>query len=183
MTIFYLVRHAHAHWQPSEDRPLSERGMKDADRVADILEAYPIQFIYASPYRRAAQTVEPLAYLRNLPITALSDLRERDLAGEPVADFDAAIKAVWRDPTFAHPGGESNVVAQERGIQALNQLHQQHPNAHVVVASHGNLLALILQYFDSSLGYEFWQALQMPDIYRLVISSADEMALTQLWTG
>lgn len=181
MTIFYLVRHAHAHWVPDENRPLSERGMKDADRVADILEGYPIQFIYASPYRRAAQTIEPLAYARDLPVVTLPDLRERELAGEPVVDFEAAIEAVWRDPAFAFPGGESHNEAQQRGVAVIRQLMARHPADHVILAGHGTLFALILQHFDPTFGFDFWQAMQMPDIYRLVISADDEVTITQLW--
>ena len=45
----YLVRHAHAHWTPDEDRPLSARGRRDAERVAGVLCAYPIIALYASP--------------------------------------------------------------------------------------------------------------------------------------
>ena len=75
---------------------------------------------------------------------------------------------MWRDPHIAHPGGESNVVAQQRGVAAVENLRHQHGDAeHVALATHGNLLALILQHYDPALGYEFWQALTMPDVYRL----------------
>ncbi|PLS78712.1 MAG: histidine phosphatase family protein, partial [Chloroflexi bacterium] len=68
MSILYLVRHAHADWVPNEQRPLSEQGMSDALRVADLLAAKPITFLYASSARRAAQTIEPLAARLNMPI-------------------------------------------------------------------------------------------------------------------
>ena len=57
MTVFYLIRHAHATWTPDENRPLSERGQQDALRVADLLGGQPIAAIYASTMRRAQQTV------------------------------------------------------------------------------------------------------------------------------
>ena len=37
MTVFYLIRHAHADWTPDEGRPLSERGQRDALRLAECL--------------------------------------------------------------------------------------------------------------------------------------------------
>ena len=119
MTTFYLVRHAHATWTPNEDRPLSTRGRQDAFRVADVLKAYPITHIYSSPYRRARETVEPLAERIHLPINELGGLRERQLAAGPVDDFDAAVEATWRDPSFSHPGGETNAAAQGRGAGAM----------------------------------------------------------------
>ena len=37
MTCLFLVRHAHSVWTPDEMRPLSQSGLEDARRVADIL--------------------------------------------------------------------------------------------------------------------------------------------------
>lgn len=167
MSTFYLVRHAHADWVPDENRPLSPQGKKDTQWVVDKLHLFPITAIYASPYRRAHQTVEPLAKRLHLTIKTIPDLRERQLAGEPVEDFDAAVATLWHNPSFAHPGGESNRAAQQRGVAVINKLIHDHPNDHVVLATHGNLMALILQHFDPAIDYEFWQALRMPDIYYL----------------
>jgi phosphohistidine phosphatase SixA len=52
MSTFYLVRHAHADWTPNKARSLSKQGCRDAERVADILQSYPVQLIYASPFRK-----------------------------------------------------------------------------------------------------------------------------------
>lgn len=186
MNYFYLVRHAHANWEPSEQRPLSTRGMLASAQVADVLAPYPISAIFSSPYRRAIQTVESFAQQQHIPITILPMLRERQLAGEPVDNFDEAIEMVWRDPHFAHPGGESNVVAQRRGVAVLEELRQRYDQEsdnsgndcinesdddanHIVLATHGNLLALILQHYDPAFGYGFWKSMTMPDIYRLGI--------------
>ena len=121
MTIFYLVRHAHANWLPDENRPLSERGLSDAQRVADILHQFPINAIYSSPYRRAYQTVVPYAKRLNLSITILADLRERQLAGKPVENFAKAVETVWQNPSFAHPGGSKHNCPTTRrgGCQAV----------------------------------------------------------------
>jgi hypothetical protein len=42
-----------------------------------------------------------------------------------------------------------------------------HPQVEIVIATHGNLLALILQRYDPTAGFAFWRAMTMPDIYRL----------------
>ena len=42
-----------------------------------------------------------------------------------------------------------------------------HPGQQIVIGTHGNLLALILQRYDPSVGFTFWSKLAMPDAYRL----------------
>ncbi len=181
MTTFYLVRHAHADWTPDEDRPLSARGRADAERVADLLQPFPITAVCASPCRRARETVEPLAARLDLPIRELPDLRERQLAAGAVDDFLDAVAATWRDPAFAHPGGEANAVAQKRGVAVVRRLQEQHPAGHIVLGTHGNLLALVLQHFDPAVDFAFWQALTMPDIYQLTLSGAVAAAVRRIW--
>ncbi len=165
MTTLYLVRHAHADWSPDESRPLSARGQRDAEMVAEVLAAWPITAIYASSARRASDTVAPLARRLNLPIAVCDDLRERKLSDAPVDDFLGAVRATWAEPERALPGGESNRAAQWRGLAVVRLIEERHPTGHVAVATHGNLLALILQHFDPSIGFDFWRSLSMPDIY------------------
>ena len=84
-TTLLLVRHAHADWQPDETRPLSEVGRRDAARVAGVLSPLAPTSIYSSPYRRARQTVGPLADRLGMPIVEMSELRERSLGSDHVA--------------------------------------------------------------------------------------------------
>jgi len=169
MSALYLVRHAHADWTPDEGRPLSARGCADAQRVADLLQPFPISAVYSSPFRRALDTVVPLAARLGLPIHEIDDLCERELGTAPTGSFVAAVKATWEDPTLAFPGGESNAAAQRRGVAVIQGLLDRHPGGQIVAGTHGNLLVLILQHFDPSIGFAFWQFLTMPDIYRLQV--------------
>ena len=167
MTVFYLVRHAHAVWTPDESRPLSERGQQDALRVAELLSAQPISAVYASTARRAQQTVAPLAERLGLALQITPALDERHLCAGAAENFEAAVRATWTDPNFAHPGGETNADAQERGLALVHDLSQKGPNARIVLGTHGNLLALLVQGILPAYGYPFWQSLTMPDVYRL----------------
>jgi 2,3-bisphosphoglycerate-dependent phosphoglycerate mutase len=172
VTTFYLVRHAHAGWSPDEGRPLSPRGQGDARRFAEILGDRPIRQIYSSPYRRALETVEPLAARLDLPVRVELDLRERALGQIPTGgDFLAAVERTWKEPSFAHPGGESNAAAQRRGVAVLQKLQKQHPNDHLILSTHGNLLALLLQHFDPRVDFILWKSLTMPDLYELQVNS------------
>ena len=181
MTVFYLIRHARADGTPDEQRPLSSKGRADAKRVADTLFDSPITRIYSSPYRRARQTVNSLADRLGLPIHVEPELRERRLSDrQPVDDFLAAVKHTWRDPSYAHPGGETNAAAQRRGVAVVQRLLEKCSEEHVVLSTHGNLLALVLQHFDPRIDYAFWRALTMPDVYELKVESG-EASYSRIW--
>jgi len=181
MTVFYLIRHAHADWVPDEGRPLSPQGRKGAGQVADILRGFSITRICSSPFQRARQTVSPLADVLGLPIHIEADLRERKLGDGLAANaFHAAVKKTWHDPAFAHPGGETNAAAQRRGVAVLQRLREQCPGEHVVLSTHGNLMALVLQHFDPRIDYAFWKKLTMPDIYELRMDGGG-VSIARLW--
>ncbi len=161
MTSIYLVRHAHADWTPDESRPLSTRGEASAERLADLPEPAPIAAVYASPSRRARDSVAPLAARKGLAVRELHALRERELSARPVGDlhFEDVVRATWDDPAFAWPGGETNQAAQRRGVMVIRELVARHRHEQIVVGTHGNLLALILQHYDPSIDFAFWQRL------------------------
>ena len=66
MRSVYLVRHAKAgdreEWDgPDHMRPLTKSGLKQAEVLADRLEAFSITRITSSPHVRCLETVEPIA--------------------------------------------------------------------------------------------------------------------------
>ncbi|MFZ0533505.1 MAG: histidine phosphatase family protein [Anaerolineales bacterium] len=181
MSTLYLVRHALADWTPDENRPLSAQGSKDAIRVANILSEYPISAIFSSPARRASQTITPLARQLGLTINVEQDLQERKLGDGVFEDFFKAVEVTWRNPAFVHPGGESSIMAKKRGIAVVQRLLEKHPVQHIVLSTHGNLLALIMQVFDPSVDFIFWTSLTMPDVYILNISQSGKGLMLRLW--
>jgi 2,3-bisphosphoglycerate-dependent phosphoglycerate mutase len=142
-TTLYLVRHAHADWEPDDARPLSEAGRSAARTVTELLSAFPIIAIYSSPARRSIETISDLAERVGLCPTVVPDLRERELLPIPAADFERVVQESWNAPTIA-TGGESNSAAQTRALAVVRQLLIRHAGEHLVIATHGNLLALIL---------------------------------------
>jgi len=182
MTTFYLVRHAHADWTPDENRPLSAQGSRDAIRVAYTLSDFHVDTIYSSPATRAHQTIAPFAKRIGLQILTEPDLRERKLGKESFEDIFGAVEATWRNPSLAHPGGESSVEAQSRGLAVLKRLQVEGPNEAIVLSTHGNLMALILQAFDPTIDFLFWKSLTMPDVYNLMITSSGKVSIQRLWS-
>jgi 2,3-bisphosphoglycerate-dependent phosphoglycerate mutase len=181
MNTFYMVRHAHAVWSPDENRSLSKQGLENANHVAAILQHFPISLILSSPYLRARQTIAPLAGILGIDILIEPDLRERYLSNSSLGDFFTAVEKTWKDWSFAHPGGETNLAAQVRGVAVISELIDKNGADHIVLSTHGNLLALTLHHFDSSIDYKFWQALTMPDIYKLSFTPHNKVVIERLW--
>jgi broad specificity phosphatase PhoE len=85
----YVVRHAHAGsrsaWDgPDDTRPLSRRGRKQADAIADHLAGVGVARLVSSPSVRCVQTLAPLADRLGLRV----DADDRLLEG---ADGDQAL--------------------------------------------------------------------------------------------
>ena len=88
----------------------------------------------------------------------------------------------WEDPSFAHPNGETNLAAQKRGVAVVHNIVSEHPEGRVVLATHGNLLALVLNHFEHTIDFTFWQSLTMPDIYRLDIPLDGLSLIERAWS-
>ncbi|HFK1509197.1 MULTISPECIES: histidine phosphatase family protein [Bacillus cereus group] len=172
MTTIYFVRHAHSTYTKEErERPLSEKGHLDAENVTHLLKDKHIDVVISSPYKRAIQTVQGIANTYHVSIEIEEDLRERLLSSEPVADFNDAIENVWEDWSFAHEGGESNDVAQRRAVICLQNILKKYEDKNIVIGTHGNIMVLLMNYFDSKYDLQFWKTLHMPDVYKLTFDN------------
>lgn len=79
--LIHLVRHAHAGdpnaWTHDDDlRPLSDRGMGQAERLVGILAVPRPAVVYSSPSLRCVATVLPLARHLSMPVATLAELYE-----------------------------------------------------------------------------------------------------------
>lgn len=124
---FYVVRHAKAgsrsHWSGDDrQRPLSKKGMKQAEKLVSILQPYPISAIFSSPYLRCLQTVEPLARAHRIAVRSSASLAEgHGLAG--LTEF-------FQDPKL------DEVVLSTHG-DLVWELVEDLVNRHVVKAGDG----------------------------------------------
>ena len=168
ITNLYFVRHAHSHYSADElGRPLSEQGMNEAKGITDVLKRENIDVIISSPYKRAVQTVEGVAKHLEKEIEIIDAFKERILSEQPVIDFYEAMLQVWSNFDFSLPSGESNHLAQTRGVQATKEILGKYGGQNIAIGTHGNIMVLIMNHFDPIYDFSFWKQLHMPDIYQL----------------
>ncbi len=89
MAKLYLVRHADAGHRsdfdgPDRERPLSERGRRQAERLADGLADAGIVRLLASPFVRCVQSLEPLGERLGVPVEPERRLAEGSGAISPL---------------------------------------------------------------------------------------------------
>lgn len=183
-TTLYFVRHAQSPYVPNEEaeRGLSEQGRRDASRVARVLTQYDVDVVVSSPYARAVETVRETAETVDTEVVTEEGFRERTLAENHVEDFEKAITSVWEDPSFSWEGGESNEVAQERGIEAVDRTLSRWAGKDVVIGTHGNILTLILNHYDEKYDFDFWKRLTMPDIYRVIFEKNESPRIERIYS-
>ena len=182
LTNLYFVRHAHSIYTPDElARPLSAKGLADSEIVCNILKNENIDIIISSPFKRAVQTIEGIAKVLGKEVIIEDDFKERNLSVKPVEDFYLAITKVWEEPTFSWEGGESNIIAQKRGIKAILKVLETYQDKNIVVGTHGNIMVLIMNYFDRKYGFSFWKDLDMPDIYKLTFDKKNLKEVNRIW--
>jgi len=149
-------------------RPLTAKGMRDAQQLCDTLTSTRIDAVYSSPYLRARQTIEPIALARGLTIETVEDLRERLLSSGDLPDWRTQLKRSWEDFDYAPVGGETSREAQARVVRVLDMVASRHAAGTVIVASHGNLIALALNAFRAGVDYAFWESIPMPAVFTLI---------------
>ncbi|MBY0202254.1 MULTISPECIES: histidine phosphatase family protein [Paenibacillus] len=165
MESIYLIRHAKAEGQEPY-ASLTDEGCSQAEKLADVLSGHGISYIVSSPWKRAVQTAMPLGAAIEQHIHTDERLQERVLSTRDLPDWMDVLKRTYEDEDWAAEGGESSRVAAARALALLKECWRR-PERHGAVVTHGNLLSLIIRYYDPSFGYAGWAKLSNPDVYVL----------------
>jgi probable phosphoglycerate mutase len=155
-TRVFLLRHAESadptvfHGAES-DIELSERGRRQAEAIARVLHAYPLEAVVSSEMRRAWATARAIAAAAGVPHHVQSRLHERRvgiLSGKP---FDHG--GIWADTVsrwargetaHAHDGAESLDDLRARVLPAWRGLVAEHAGRTIAVVAHGVVCKVIL---------------------------------------
>jgi broad specificity phosphatase PhoE len=84
--VYYLVRHAEKDSVPADNPALTEKGMKRATLLADILRATRVDAIYSTFYTRTLFTVDSLADIKAMSILPYDAKKLRELIDDIQAD-------------------------------------------------------------------------------------------------
>jgi 2,3-bisphosphoglycerate-dependent phosphoglycerate mutase len=163
MSRLLLVRHCESSGQAPE-AALTDGGHVAAHVLAERLLAHPIDRVVSSTYLRARQTLAPFASRRGLELELDERLVERRLSLAPIPNWREVVERAFVDPDYRVPGGESGRETLERGWKALEAILDG-GHSLPAVASHGQLISLVLQRIDPSFGFAGWQALANPDVF------------------
>ncbi|MFJ7666805.1 histidine phosphatase family protein [Lysinibacillus sp. NPDC097195] len=184
-TTMIMIRHAESPFIIGEERtrPLSLKGERDVHSVTALI-GQTINVIASSPYKRAIQTVEGIAKKNNLEVQLIENLKERTLKGEyrlSEEEIDNAIKKSFEDADFSLQEGESIIDVQNRAIPAIKNLLKQYEGKTIIIGTHGNIMTIIMNYFNEKYGYDFWKSTTKPDIYKLIFSQTKLVDVQRIW--
>lgn len=159
MSTLVLVRHATTAatgrrlggWTPGVH--LDGHGREQAAAAAQRLADATLAAVYASPLERTMETARAIARPHGLPVRrrkgvgevdygdwtdqALGHLRRRKLW--------ATVQTTPSRVTF--PAGESLRGAQARAVTTIEALAADHPDGHVAVVSHADIIKAVLAHY------------------------------------
>jgi broad specificity phosphatase PhoE len=157
-TRLILIRHGevedryHRVFGGRIDMNLSDRGHRQAQRLAEHLVPGSMEAIYASPMRRAQQTLAPLASHGRRPPVTQPDLREVDFGDWTGLKWDevhdrfrvSAFDWLAQIELGAIQNGECARRLRARVEPCLQSILEQHNNQTVAAVCHGGVIRMIL---------------------------------------
>jgi broad specificity phosphatase PhoE len=173
MAEIILVRHGETAWNVEEvfrgrlDIELNERGIKQAELLAESLSELKIEAVYSSPLKRALKTAEVIARRQRLEVRVSPGLIDGDfgqwqgLSLKEVRNKYTELYEQWAtSPQLVKiPGGESLDEVRERALKVVDGVVAEH-GGRVVLVSHrvvNKVLICALLGLDNS---HFWNIRQ-----------------------
>lgn len=156
-TLFFLARHGETQWnklqklQGQLDSPLTETGLLQAKKLAQLLDTPAIDRIISSPLPRADMTANIINQALALPRQQHPALIERhfgDWQGSLIADVSAHpdYNNIFLQVTpHAPPNGETGEACALRFKNALIEIAEAYPQQTILVMTHGDILRCFLE--------------------------------------
>jgi len=176
----FLIRHCTFSGQAA-DAALAPEGYRQAANLTDRLADAGIERIVSSPYRRARETIAPLATRLGLAIEIDARIRERELSPTPIENWRDVVARSFVEPEFCVPGGESGHVTLARGWAALDAVFAGSSRITALV-SHGQISSLLLHHIGPPFGYDGWLRLSNPDVYRITRDDTGALSYHRIWS-
>lgn len=174
----YIIRHCEAEGQ-APDAALTAVGKEARNHLADFLISFQIEQVISSPYRRAIHTIETFVQDNGIPFKVDERLKERVLSSENLVDWFEKLQQTYIDQDLNFAGGESSNEAVNRMIELVNELRQGN-HASVAIVTHGNIMSLLINYYNGDFGFDDWKQLSNPDVYEIDFDSK-EIKANRIW--
>ena len=159
MTLFYLVRHgvtSHtghklSGWMP--DIHLTEKGLAQAEAVAERLASVPLKAVYSSPIDRTMETARPIAARHGLSVRSRRYIGEVEFGRWEDRSFKTLRRtklwgSVQKFPSGARcPDGETLREVQVRAVDEMERISAEHPRHAVCCVSHADVIKLVLAHY------------------------------------
>ncbi|UTC81698.1 histidine phosphatase family protein [Treponema denticola] len=188
MIVIYFIRHAQSDISIKENRnrPLTNKGKKDADKLKNIFREININSIISSPYLRSIQTMTPLSEMKNIQIELYEDLREKksNVWFDRIEEFQEYVKKQWSDFNYSMNQDETLNEVQRRNINVLFNILNTKTGKTVLIGTHGTALCTILNYFDKKYGYEYFLEIagKMPHIVKITFENNKAIEINEIQT-
>lgn len=158
MTRIALIRHGSTAWnkegrmQGSTDIPLDEDGRIQAQKLGLRLSDEHWDVVYTSHLSRAHQTGEIIAAQLGIS-NIIKDDRLREVSGgltEGTSEAERIVKwgTDWRQLEL---GMETELAVQNRGLEFIDDLLEEHAGKHILLVSHGSFIRHLLRKLAPSL--------------------------------
>lgn len=126
------------------DPSLTEKGLRQAQRLATVLQSVPLSKILTSSLRRSRETARPTAESRGLamcPMDALNEMSFGVLEGRLRGDLDQESQHLldcWTQDKlhFRIPGGENLLDVRERALSFLWGVLADNPSGTILMVGH-----------------------------------------------
>jgi len=151
----FLVRHGQTGWnkngilQGRTDVPLNDEGIRQAIKLAELLQNEKIDFIFSSPLIRAKLTAEIIAKKHKLEIIEDRRLKEIDLGEWEGQKTEEVLKDPKRELWAKYelnsetPGGESIGEVEKRVFEFLDEIFSKYSEKNILIVGHQLVNAVI----------------------------------------
>ncbi len=154
-TTFYFVRHGESEanaarrFAGQSDSPLTERGRRQAEAVAEELATVRFDRIVSSDLSRTRETAEAIARRLGLAVEVIPELREIDVGDRTGTPLDEARGFLnWSEDGFvAWPGGETLDRVLDRVLGVIGRLVRESPAKTILVVGHGGINRILISHF------------------------------------
>ncbi|MBF0500918.1 MAG: histidine phosphatase family protein [Candidatus Riflebacteria bacterium] len=154
-----FVRHGETFWNTENrvqghlDSPLTNRGIAQAETIAQRFTDEQIDVFYSSDLGRASHTARIIANTIGIEVCADARLRERNLGifqGLTYAEMSIRFPVEFalfetRDPAWRIPEGESGEDVKVRLTNFLNEIDMLHAGARIGIVTHGGILDMLIR--------------------------------------